>query len=528
MRKNLRLIGALLLVAVLIAWATVQAAKDAAVFKMEEVSAFDVKEVGPYGTVMMGGQPAFCTPTPNPEVKVYPKFKSKRPMYGTVTLGGVPAAPAVGQPAPPPPITRCHFALDESEPEAAPSEKPKEPGAAGRSKREAEETRKSTSAETAKRIASALRGIASSEAGRQVKYDLLYFDANGDGDLTNDPVVHAMKEPPKGLPVELNLKFFDTITMQLPLGGGAPAAKVRILPILQTYGLGTAYVRFLPATVRKGKIRVGSQEYTAILSSGGTIGGRLDSPQARLQLIPAGQEPPKVLMGTSLDMLGAMREVDGVLYQLSATPAGDELRVAPYRGDYGTLEVAPANKEVKQSGLLGVLMGKEWSVLFGAPAITYPYPEPKVAQHKLPVGDYSPMLLQAKVGKVAVSLRQNPYSAATPEGRPGAPTAAIQIRKEKPVVLDFAQRPKVVFLNPPAQKPVRAGDTVLIRAILIEPTFDLIIGGLEDRSRQVGELRTMGPDGNPMTFPRFASLDPEIVITDSAGKEVARGKMPFG
>ena len=166
--------------------------------------------------------------------------------------------------------------------------------------------------------------------------------------------------------------------------------------------------------------------------------------------------------------------------------------------------------------------------MFGAPAITYPYPEAKVAQHKVPVGDYSPMMLQAKVGKVDVSLRQNWYSAQAPGGRSTPPGPSIQIRKDKPVVLDFAQRPKVVFMDPAAQKPVKAGDTVLVRALLIEPTLDLIIGGLEDRSRKVGELRTMGPDGNPMTLPRFASLDPDIVITDSKGKEVAKGKMPFG
>jgi len=534
MRKKLRLIGVLLLLAVPIAWAAVQAAEDTAakdaVFKMEEVSAFDIKEAGPYGVAMMGGPSAFCTPTPNPEVKAYPKFKSKRPMYGTAVLDGGRAAVLAGgrQGEPPAPVAmaRYHFALDESQDEAPVPEKPKEPGAPGESTEK--EASKSKSSETAKRIASTLRGIASSEAASQTKYDLLYFDANADGDLTNDPVVHVTKDPPKGLPTGPNVKVFDTLAVQVALGGDAGTAKVRILPVLQAYGPSAAYMRFMEATARKGKIRLGSQEYTAILSSSGAVVGRLDYQHTRLQLIPAGQEPGARLMSTGLEMLGAMRNVDGVLYELSATPSGDELRVAPYRGEYGIFEVAPANKEVKQSGVLGVLMGKERSVMFGAPAITYPYPEPKVAQHKLPVGDYSPMMLQARVGKVDVSLRQNYYSAQTPEGRAKPPAPSIQIRKDKPLVLDFAQRPKVVFIGPPADKSVRTGDTVLVRALLIEPTLDLIIGGLEDRSRKVGELRTMGPDGNPMTLPRFATLDPDIVITDSAGKEVAKGKMPFG
>ena len=87
-----------------------------------------------------------------------------------------------------------------------------------------------------------------------------------------------------------------------------------------------------------------------------------------------------------------MRNVDGVLYQITATPNGDELRVGPYGGDFGILKVAPANKEVKECGAVGVLMGKEKSVIFGAPAVTYPPPEPKEPEHKLPVGDYSPSL----------------------------------------------------------------------------------------------------------------------------------------
>ena len=167
MTKKLPLIGVLLLLAVPILWtaagaAEKPAAKDA-VFKMEEVSAFDVKEVGPYGVMMMGGQSAFCGPTPNSEVKAYPKFKSKRPMYGTVILGGAVAVPVGGQPAAPATVTRFQFALDESEAEAPPAEKPKEPGEAGESKEK--DAAKSKSSETAKRIASTLSRIAASEAG---------------------------------------------------------------------------------------------------------------------------------------------------------------------------------------------------------------------------------------------------------------------------------------------------------------------------------------------------------------------------
>ena len=130
MNRKLRLIGVLLLIAVAIGWAAVRAAEQPpakdAVFKMDEVSAFDVKELGPYGSVNVGGQSAMCTPQPNPEVKAYPKLKSKQPLYGVVTFGGGSTLVTLG-PAPPVPTSpvRHHFVLDESEQEAPPAETPK-------------------------------------------------------------------------------------------------------------------------------------------------------------------------------------------------------------------------------------------------------------------------------------------------------------------------------------------------------------------------------------------------------------------
>ena len=84
MARNLRLIGALVLMAGATGgkalWAQ-EPAKDA-VFKMEEVSAFDVKELGVSGGLLGGGPMLSCSPTPNPQVKSYPKLKSKHRSTG--------------------------------------------------------------------------------------------------------------------------------------------------------------------------------------------------------------------------------------------------------------------------------------------------------------------------------------------------------------------------------------------------------------------------------------------------------------
>ena len=67
-----------------------------------------------------------------------------------------------------------------------------------------------------------------------------------------------------------------------------------------------------------------------------------------------------------------------------------------------------------------------------------------------------------------------------------------------------------------------------IEAILTDPALGTMLGGLEDRTRKEQDLEITGEDGKKIAIPRYASLDPTVTITDSSGKEVAGGKMPFG
>lgn len=379
MGKNLLLVGVLLLTGVATGRTAVRAAEEPAandaVFKMEEVSVFDVKEVGPYGLAFVGGQMAVCTPTPNPEVNAYPKLKSKRPLYGFMMVVRSPTSPAGG--------VKFHFVLDESGEGAPPADKPNEspdtpkgPADTAASKTEAK------SPPPSKPSSMDLRSrFGSLGSATETKYDLLYFDANRDLDLTNDPVVKVTKEPPKGLTVGRNTKVFETINLQFEVPPDPETRKIRVFPTLQAYGPNTAYLRLYPASARRGKIRVGNQEYTAILSYPDGFTGRLDLPQTRLELIPAGEEPARRQLSRDLKWLCAMREVDGVLYRFSATPSGDELRVGPYRGDYGVLEVSAGGKDLRDLGAVGLFVAKERAVTFGAPVLTFPLPEEKSPRH---------------------------------------------------------------------------------------------------------------------------------------------------
>ena len=103
----------------------------------------------------------------------------------------------------------------------------------------------------------------------------------------------------------------------------------------------------------------------------------------------------------------------------------------------------------------------------------------------------------------------------------------MKIRKDAPFVLDFANKPDVVFASPAKDRIARPGDEVEVKAVLVDPVLDIMIRGLDDTRRTKKE--TVKPaNGQEYRYERPLSLDPKVTISDSAGKTVAEGVMPFG
>jgi hypothetical protein len=114
-----------------------------------------------------------------------------------------------------------------------------------------------------------------------------------------------------------------------------------------------------------------------------------------------------------------------------------------------------------------------------------------------------------------------------PDDAQKRPEYNIAIGKDKTYVLDFAQKPSVVFTEPEAERAFEPGEEVCLQAVLIDPVLNLMISGIKDTTKKVREV-TYTEDGKEVTVPTFESLDPTVAITDSSGKEVASGEMPFG
>jgi hypothetical protein len=64
-------------------------------------------------------------------------------------------------------------------------------------------------------------------------------------------------------------------------------------------------------------------------------------------------------------------------------------------------------------------------------------------------------------------------------------------------------------------------------AVLTDPKLTIMIRDLGDTSRKESKTSDV-EDGQAVSDASNGSLDPKVTITDSTGKQVAEGPMPFG
>ena len=135
---------------------------------------------------------------------------------------------------------------------------------------------------------------------------------------------------------------------------------------------------------------------------------------------------------------------------------------------------------------------------------------------QLPVGDYFPTYLSLDFGRLRLAVSQTYHSDGKPRDRAGrAPVYGIKIRKDKPFVLGFANKPDVLFALPAKDHRVKLGDTLEVKAVLVDSEFDVMIRRISDTTRKDRE----GAD---------LSLDPTVTVARANGEKVAEGVMPFG
>jgi hypothetical protein len=451
---------------VLRATAAAEAGTGDETFKLREVSAFEYGDEG-----FLRGQSGACEDKPYPQVKAYPAFASKKPIYGSIHFNLDRKQPNSGQ--------AVYYAVDESK-------------------------------------------------GTGKGYDRLYFDADGDLDLRNDPVVKPQRQPPdkarqnySGIKAQV---IFDCLTLNLD-GGPAGLRPVQVMPRLMI----SVYEKeeykqmtFVRTRLYRGDIEFGVVPYEALLGNDYAISGRLDTPGTLLILRPKGPSGDRVRWWGS-DRLMAIHKVKGSFYTFSASPTGDQLTVHPYRGELGAFEIGPGGRALEDMTVTGSLEGEERAVAVGGEIVAS---SPKAERScQLPVGDYRPNYITIQFGHLRIAASHNYHADGKPMGwSERAPVYGITIRKDKPFVLDFSNKPDVMFASPAKDLRIKLGESLQVKAVLIDPKLDMMIRRFEDTAPK----QTKPAEGQAAGNQRPASLDPQVIITRANGEKVAEGVMPFG
>ena len=446
--------------------AAAEASPEAATFKLRQVSAFEYGQEG-----MLRGQAAKCQDQSFTEVKVYPAFASKKPIYGSIHFYQDPKQPKSAR--------IIYFAVDESQ-------------------------------------------------GTGKGYDRLYFDANADLDLSNDPALRPQEHPPEKARFNYSSIKAQVIFQCLPVNFDFGAAGLRPVELMPRLTISVydkeeyKQMTFVRTRLCLGDIKIGGEAYVARLGNDYAISGRLDGPGTTLMLSPkeSGGSPVRWWGG---DRLSAAHKIKGRFYTFTASPTGDQLTVHPYRGDLGTFELGPGGRKVEDMTISGSLDGAERAVAVGGEVVDGSSKPARGCQ--LPVGDYRPNYIMVQFGRLRIGASHNYHSDGKPRERGDRPAVyGITIRKDKPFVLDFSNKPDVMFASPAKDQRVKPGDTLEVKAVLVDPKLDMMIRDLDDTTRK----QTKTADGQALPYERNLSLDPQVIITRANGEKVAEGVMPFG
>jgi hypothetical protein len=364
-------------------------------------------------------------------------------------------------------------------------------------------------------------------------YDRLYFDVNNDLDLTNDTVLKPMKNPPWSSLIRGGCKeqtAFEYLNLDFDYGPEIGKRPFKIMPwfTASEYDNKTYYaMSFVATAAREGIIQMGEHKYDAILAQPYAVTGRFDNPGTALYLTPLGSEERIDSGGFGGDMLMTAHQIDGELYTIAATPLGDKLTVKPYRGDFGVFRIGAGERDVKEFSFQGSFGSQTMAISF-KPALNTPAgQEEKIKECKLPVGDYLSSYITINYGRLRIGFSDNYHSDGKPQNFERSRTYGIKIRKDEPFVFDFSNKPEVLFARPAKDKTFKPGEEVSVKAVLIDPVLDIMIRRLDNTTPKKKEAVKLG-DGQEAAPESTVSLDPTVTITDSSGKTVAEGTMPFG
>lgn len=211
------------------------------------------------------------------------------------------------------------------------------------------------------------------------------------------------------------------------------------------------------------------------------------------------------------------------LYEFMLIGNGTKIAARPYKGPLGTIKFGKGGRELEKVEFSGSLKQKD-DVAVPVGDITKENWLDAVAEcAAVPVGDYTTSELYVTYDNLLIRTSDNSTNT---QGRFNHKDIVygIHVHEDKPYVLDFSNKPIVIFNQPSkSQTTFSRGQEIKFAAVLIDPKLDILIRGLYDTTVQVVKETSGGH-----IYKSYKTFDPNVVIARADGEVVAEGVMPFG
>jgi len=222
--------------------------------------------------------------------------------------------------------------------------------------------------------------------------------------------------------------------------------------------------------------------------------------------------------------LYSYHKIDDELFEFMLIEEGTKIAARPYNGPLGTIKLGKGGRQLEKIGFRGLLFNNSGN---SVPVETMQgnWPGP-VEQCRIPVSDYTlgmfPGNLYVTYDNLYIQISnysnaQEPYS-----GKDAI--YPIQIRQDKPYVLDFSNEPMVIFNRPSMSKATfPRGDVIVFDTKLIDPKLNIMIHRLEDTSVKEDVVIKDGTGKIVRIVKINKSIYPSVVITRANAEVIVEG-----
>ncbi len=225
--------------------------------------------------------------------------------------------------------------------------------------------------------------------------------------------------------------------------------------------------------------------------------------------------------------LNSYHKIGDEFFEFMLIEDGTKIAARPYKGPLGTIMAGKGGRELEKVVFKGSVH-QQGQVAAPIGIIKERFTE-AVGECQIPVGNYTSYIMHITYDNLDICISNNYHTNA--QGQSGGKDVVygIQVREDKPYVLDFSNEPMVIFDQPPmSQTSFSRGDEINFAAVLIDPKLDIMIRGLDDTSVKVDKEYKDANGKVIQTVKVNKSLDPNVVIARADGEVIAEGVMPFG